>query len=143
MNRAALLLLLLATFPACRPATEKDTAPERTPVAEAPSPSPEESRELTGRMWVRTDPSAPVGEMRAFLPDGTLLMDSCWGTYRLVHWRQSGQTLTWNEDGMDIQAEIVSLTAQELHLRLNLVDGPQDQRYEPATVPFTCPDMPR
>lgn len=143
MNRAAVLLLLLATLPACRPATEEDTAAERTPVAEAPSPSPEASPELTGRMWVRTDPSAPLGEMRAFLPDGTLLMDSCWEAYRLVHWRQSGQTLTWDEDGMEIRAEIVSLTAEELHLRLNLVDGPQDQRYQPATVPFTCPDMPR
>lgn len=142
MRRIAFLLLLL-TLPACRPAEEENSSPERTPTAEAPSPSPEASRELTGRMWVRTDPAAPVGDMRAFLSDGTLLMDSCWETYRLVHWRQSGQTLTWDEDGMEIQAEIVSLTEQELHLRLNLVDGPKDQRYQPATVPFTCPDMQR
>lgn len=138
MNRAVLLLLLLATLPACRPA-EEAPAPAATP----PPATSEASPELTEKIWIRTDPAAPVGEMRSFLPDGTLLMDSCWETYRLVRWSQSGQTLTWDEDGMEIRAEIVSLTAQELHLRLNLVDGPKDERYQPATVPFTCPDMPR
>lgn len=141
MKRAA-LLLLLAVLPACRPA-EEAPAPEAAPAMEAPSPASDSPPELTGTLWIRTDPSAPVGEMRAFLPDGTLLMDSCWETYRLIRWSQSGQTLTWDEEGMEIQAEIVSLSDQELHLRLNLVDGPKDERYQPATVPFTCPDMPR
>ncbi len=140
MKRTAVLLLLAATLPGCRPAAEE---PPPSETAQSAVPAPAASPELTDRIWIRTDPSAPVGEMRAFLTDGSLLMDSCWETYRLVRWSQTGDTLVWDEDGAEIKAEIVSLTAQELHLRLSLVDGPKDERYQPATVPFTCPDMAR
>jgi len=48
--------------------------------------------------------------------------------------------VVWNEDGMDIKADIVTLTADELVL--NIV-GIGEERYTPATVPYVCPDVPK
>src|SRR5262245_13035977 len=38
---------------------------------------------LTSRVWARADAIGPPGVMRVFLPNGTLVIDSCWETYRL------------------------------------------------------------
>jgi hypothetical protein len=51
--------------------------------------------------------------------------------------------VTWNEDGMDITAAIVTLTADELVLSLKLRGGDVEEHYTPATVPYVCPDMPK
>lgn len=138
------LILLTAGLAGCR-APEAPAAPEPAPApaaAAAPSPAPEDP--LTQTVWVRADQPDLPGGMRIFLPNGTLVTDSCWETYRLVSWERTGdQALRWNEDGKDIEAEVVSLSAQELTLRLKLIDGPHEERYQAATVPFTCPDMPR
>jgi len=40
---------------------------------------------------------------------------------------------------MPIEAEIVSLTADELVLKSPV----GEQRFRPADVPFVCPDMPK
>jgi hypothetical protein len=82
--------------------------------------------------------------MKIFLSDGTMVQDSCWETHRLSNWTMSGDTgLTWNEDGMDIPATIVSVSSTELHLQLTLGSDKVDERYVAATVPYTCPDMPK
>ena len=36
------------------------------------------------RVWVQAEPSDMPGQMRIFLSDGTLVMDSCWEVYRLA-----------------------------------------------------------
>ena len=100
---------------------------------------------LTDRVWVRepVDDDLP-GVMRIFLGDGTLVMDSCWETHRLAPWTQVSDTaIRWNEDGMDIDAEIVSLTDSELVLKLALGADTVEERYRPASVPYLCPDMPK
>ena len=125
-------LLLLALIPllGCQPA-----APP-APVAAAPS--------FTGKVWVQTDSDLP-GVMRVFFADGTLVMDSCWETYRLAQWRQVSEgSLVIVEDGQEIPTEILDAPANELRLRLTLVGGEKkDETYRPAKVPFVCPDMPR
>jgi hypothetical protein len=63
---------------------------------------------LLNKVWVRTDadPALP-GPMQIFLGDGTLVSDSCWETYRLSKWTQvSGTSISWEEDGMTIDADI-------------------------------------
>jgi hypothetical protein len=50
---------------------------------------------------------------------------------------------SWNEDGMDIAAEIVSVSAESLVLSLKLGNDAIEERYSAAGVPFVCPDMPR
>jgi hypothetical protein len=99
---------------------------------------------LVGTVWTATDATAPPGALRIFLPDGTLVMDSCFETYRLAAWRVIGdRRIEWREDGATIPAEVASLTPEALHLRLHLVAEVRDEHYRRAATPFICPDMPR
>lgn len=100
---------------------------------------------LTDRIWVRSDDNSGLpGAMQLFLSDGTLLTNSCWETYRISSWQMtSDATLIWNEDGTDIPAEIIELNEAELILALDLASETLVQHFEPAPVPYVCPDMPR
>ena len=98
---------------------------------------------LLNKVWVRTDadPSLP-GPMQIFLADGTLVSDSCWETSRLYKWQQDTDTaISWDEDGMTINADIASVSDTELVLNLKLGKDIQEQRFAVATVPYVCPDM--
>ncbi|MBD8064225.1 hypothetical protein IC608_01880 [Devosia sp. PTR5] len=100
---------------------------------------------LVNKVWVRTDDSSGMpGSMQIFLPDGTLVTDSCWETYRLSRWEQVSDTaISWDEDGITINADIASLTDSELVLSLKLGSEVQEQHFAPATVPYLCPDIPK
>ncbi len=100
---------------------------------------------FTNRVWTRAAGEDELpGVMRVFLSDGTLVQDSCWETYRLSAWSFTSETgLTWNEDGVDIAAEIVSVTDAELTLSLQLRGGAVVETYVAADVPYVCPDLPR
>ena len=98
---------------------------------------------LLNKVWIRADAdAAQPGPMQIFLGDGTLVSDSCWETYRLSKWQQVSETsISWEEDGMTINADIASVSATELVLNLKLGSEVQEQRYTTATVPYVCPDM--
>jgi len=98
---------------------------------------------LLDRVWVRADADANLpGPMQIFLEDGTLVTDSCWETYRLSKWQQvSDSAISWEEDGMTINADIASISPTELVLNLKLGKDIQEQRFVIATVPYVCPDM--
>lgn len=99
---------------------------------------------FTNRVWTKADSGELPGVVRIFLSDGTLVQDSCWETHRLSQWKMvSDSQLVWNEDGIDIRADIVTLGANELVLALNLPGGAVQERYVSATVPDACPDMPK
>jgi len=99
---------------------------------------------LENRVWVRSDTPDLPGSLKIFLSDGTLVSDSCWETHRFSEWTKTSDTgLSWDEDGMPISAQIVSLTGEELVLALQLGSDTVEERYVPATVPYVCPDMPR
>jgi hypothetical protein len=99
---------------------------------------------FAGKLWMSTDASASPGTLQVFLPNGTLLMDSCGETYRLAHWQSiDDRHIAWQEDAARIEAEITELTDDRLQLRLRLVNELKEQTYRLATVPFVCPDMPR
>lgn len=101
-------------------------------------------RSFTNRVWVKTETGDLPGVMKIFLTDGTLVQDSCWETHRLSDWTMTGDTgLSWNEDGMDIAASIVSVSSTALHLQLQLGNDTVDEHYVAATVPYVCPDMPK
>ncbi len=120
-------------------------APAMAQKTEPPAEESEahEDNLLLNRVWVRQDGSdALPGAMHIFLADGTLVSDSCWETYRLSNWQQlSDREIAWDEDGMTINADIASLTSDELVLTLKLVGGLEEQRFAPASVPYLCPDM--
>ena len=104
-----------------------------------------EGTDLTNKVWVKAgDEAALPGVIKIFLSDGTLVQDSCWETHRLSPWQMTdARSLTWNEDGMDIKADIVTLTASELVLSLKLKGGDVEEHYQPADVPYVCPDIPK
>ncbi|MCS6759651.1 MAG: hypothetical protein MO852_12395 [Candidatus Devosia euplotis] len=92
-------------------------------------------------MRVDTDQALP-GPMQIFLADGTLVTDSCWETYRLSKWEQvSDSAISWDEDGMTINADIANLIDTELVLNLKLGGDMLEQRFTTADVPYVCPDM--
>lgn len=123
------------------------TLPASAHDAEAPEDATDEAGEnenpLLNKVWIRADADAALpGPMQIFLGDGTLVSDSCWETYRLSKWQQvSDSAISWDEDGMTINADITSVSATELVLNLKLGSDVQEQRYITATVPYVCPDM--
>jgi len=116
-------------------------AQESDPSAEEGEPGADNP--LLNRVWVRQGASdALPGVMHIFLSDGTMVSDSCWETYRLSNWQQVSDTeISWEEDGMTINADIASLTSDELVLSLKLMGGVEEQRFTPANAPYVCPDM--
>lgn len=101
-------------------------------------------RSFSNRVWVKSDTGDPPGVMRIFLSDGTLVQDSCWETHRLSQWQMTSPTgLTWNEDGIDIAAEIVSVSSSDLVLSVKLGNEAAEERYTAAAAPYVCPDMPK
>ena len=141
MTSKAALFALLAMWgvgSSALPAFAEDAPTESTIATKSSRPG------LTDRVWTRAEDSGLPGVMKIFLSDGTLVQDSCWETHRLSPWELvSDNALKWNEDGMDINAEIVSLSDAELVLSLKLVGGVQEEKYVAATVPYACPDMPK
>lgn len=141
-TKAAILALMsvwgvgaCATLPAI--AQDTDTAADATDdVGDSENP-------LLNKVWVRADADASLpGPMQIFLGDGTLVSDSCWETYRLSKWQQvSDSAISWDEDGMTINADIASISDTELVLNLKLGSEVQEQRFVTATVPYVCPDM--
>ncbi len=100
--------------------------------------------QFVGKAWLSTDAGASPGTLRIFLPDGTLLMDSCGETYRMARWRAIDERrLEWTEDTARIETQITVLTDDELQLRLLLVGGVKNETYRLAKVPYVCPDLPR
>ena len=96
---------------------------------------------FVGKTWLSTDSSAPRGTIRIFLPDGTLLMDSCGETYRLARWTSiDASRIAWDEDGARIEADVSQAGADVLELRLQLKSEEKIERYRLAQVPYVCPD---
>ena len=92
-----------------------------------------------GRVWRATDRGVPLGSMMIFLPDRTLLMDSCFETYRVSKWGVAGDRIRWLEDTVPLEAEVVTPSADELILKI----AGREQRFMALTEPYTCPDMPK
>ncbi len=145
MTSKAALLALLTLWGVGAAVPVPAWADETSSASEQSDADGDSSDSLTNRVWVKAgDDAALPGVIKIFLSDGTLVQDSCWETHRLSAWQQSGANqVSWNEDGMDIKADIVTLTADELVLSLKLKGGDVEERYAPATVPYVCPDMPK
>jgi hypothetical protein len=114
----------------------------RSPSADRQTrPASPEAQPFVAKTWMSTDRSAAAGTLRIFLPDGTLLMDSCGETYRLARWRAIDERLIeWQEDTARIEAEVSQVSADQLQLRLQLVGELKEENYRLAQGPFMCPD---
>ena len=119
--------------------------PERAGRMAAEGQSTTASRDgqpaFVGTVWIATDAATPPGTPRIFLPDGTMVMDSCGETYRLARWESIDRDrITWQEDGARIEAAIAQATPDALHLRLRLRNEVRQENYRPAHVPYVCAD---
>lgn len=103
---------------------------------------PDAADRLVNRVWMQEQADRP-GVIRTFLSDGTLLIDSCWETFRLERWHRDGDSVVWTEDTAEIRADIVSLTDAELVLDLQLTGGVERRSLVAAKVPYLCPDVPK
>lgn len=99
---------------------------------------------VENRVWLSEDADAAPGTLRAFLSDGTLVMTSCGEVYRLAPWRWvEGSTLVWEEDGVNVRAEVAMAGRGEMALVIDLPDGPLTRSFRAAQAPVVCPDLPR
>ena len=130
---AGLLTLALA---ACN-----GSAPTPPPAPAAPTEAVAAYPAFAGRIWIRTTPGAARGSLLVFLPDRTLLIDSCFEPYRLSKWDGDSERIRWIEDSIPVEAE-VSMPRKDL-LILHIAGQDRDRSFVAASVPYVCPDMPR
>jgi hypothetical protein len=139
----ASISIALCTLCAC-------SGPSSPPQAATQTPAPEAATEtvtiplngaFVGRAWIATTPGSARGTLIVFLPDRTLLMDSCFETYRLTKWGAARGRLRWLEDTVPLEAEVSMPRPNELTLHIVGQDRPQT--YVEASVPYLCPDMPK
>jgi hypothetical protein len=140
------VLVTVALFGAAACSKQESAAQTAAP---APPPSSQTADELgqpadprfIGKVWASTTPGHARGSLMIFLPDRSLLMDSCFETYRISQWGAEGDRIRWIEDTIPIEATISMPNDNEL--RLQLAGQDRVQSYVTATVPYVCPDMPR
>ena len=104
-------------------------SPSAPPVTQAPAAP----ATFVDRIWVVSE-SAPVsqGDVRVFLPDGTLVMISAHGTPTFGRWRQVDGKLTITEEGLDYATDILELTPDVLRIRMHSPGDPVDITFAPA-----------
>ena len=115
-----------------------DPAPPPAAAAAA-SPEPADPA-FVGKVWISTTQGAPLGTMMIFMPDRTLVMDSCFETYRLSQWGVAGERIRWLEDTIPIEAAVEMPRPHQLILKVAGRDD--EQSITLANVPYVCPDMP-
>ena len=116
-------------------------APVAPPVTATQASDQPADPPYVGKVWVSTTPGHSLGTMLIFLPDRTLVMDSCFETYRLAKWGIAGSNIRWLEDTIPVEATIEMPRPNQLLVRVAGQD--RTQSYTSANVPYSCPDMPR
>lgn len=134
----ALCALCACSGPAAPPqgATPSPPAGASTEAADPPL-----NGAFVGRAWISTTPGSARGSMIIFLPDRTLLMDSCFETFRLMKWGVARGRIRWLEDIVPLEADVAMPSRNELTLQI--VGQDRLQTYVAASAPYVCPDMPR
>ena len=97
---------------------------------------------FVGKIWMTATYGQPRGSIRIFLPDKTLLIDSCFETFRIVEWGViSENTIRWREDTVPVEAQYELPTPDRLILRIAGVE--EQQTYVAASAPYVCPETSR
>jgi hypothetical protein len=143
---ALMIVTALASTACSKPPAPAPAAQTPPPAAEPSTPTTDELGQpadprFIGKIWVSTTPGHARGSILIFLPDRSLLMDSCFETYRISQWGAAGDRIRWIEDTIPIEATLSMVSDKEL--RLQVAGQDNTQSYVSATVPFVCPDMPK
>jgi hypothetical protein len=121
-------------------------APAAAPAASPPATGEEELGQpsdprFIGKIWVSTTLGSSRGSLMIFLPNRTLLMDSCFETYRISKWGAAGDRIRWIEEAIPIQATLSM--PDENNLRLHISGQDRVLSYVAQNDPYVCPDMPK
>ncbi len=138
---ASLTMLALCACGGSQAPSQPAAAQSQSPTGPASGVAEPANPAFIGRIWRSSMPGNPLGSILIFLPDRTLLMDSCFETFRVSKWGVAGNRIRWLEDTVPIEAEVITPSPNELTLRIPGHD--RDQTYIAMTDPWTCPDMPR
>jgi hypothetical protein len=130
------LMILLSACSRERPAAVVPATSEPAQQTQLPADGA-----FVGTVWISTTFGRPLGSMMIFMPDRTLVMDSCFETYRLSKWGVVQDRIRWLEDTIPIEASVELPNPNQLTLR---IAGRDDaQTFVKASIPYVCPDMPR
>jgi hypothetical protein len=135
------MLALCACGGGSPPPSPAPAAQPQSPTGAAPGNDEPANPGFIGRIWRASGSGKPLGSILIFLPDRTLLMDSCFETFRVSQWGVAGNRIRWVEDSIPIEAEVITPSANEL--TLHMAGTNHDQTYVAMTDPWTCPDMPK
>jgi len=122
--------------------------PAASPGASQTAAQPQEAKQqrdepadpsFIGRVWISTTQGSARGSIMIFLPDRSLLIDSCFETFRISKWGVAGDHIRWIEDTIPIEAKVTVIGKDEMQLE---IPG-HVQSFVAAPVPYTCPDVPR
>ena len=117
---------------------QKACPPAPPPIAASADALPA----FVGAVWVATTPGKARGSILVFLPDKSVLIDSCFEGFRVAEWGiVSENRIRWREDTVPIEAEYSQTSPDVLQLKTVGSDAPNS--YVRATVPYICPDMPK
>lgn len=138
LRYVCLILAGLSVLGACsQPAPPPAPAPAAT-VAEGEDALPS----FVGTVWVSTTSGHARGSILVFLPDKTVLRDSCFETFRVSKWGIISPTrIRWIEDSIPIEAEWSQPSRDELIFEP--VGTGRRESYVSISVPYVCPSMPR
>ena len=135
---APVALLLLC---ACNQQSSSPAAAQ-TPPAPVITDEGEELPAFVGQIWVSITPGHARGTILVFLPNKSMLRDSCFETFRVSEWGIISDTrIRWREEMVPIEAEYSQPTAHELILKP--VGTNRQENYVSISVPYVCPSMPR
>lgn len=137
----AMKAILIASMFALAACGRASNAPAPAAAESASQRDEPPNKDFIGRVWIATTPGVARGAMLIFLPDRSLVMDSCFETYRISKWGVAGDNIRWIEDTIPIEAKVTLAGPNELTLRIAGQD--RDQTYVAASPPYLCPDMPR
>lgn len=129
----------LSLVAACsQPAPPPAPPPPTTATAEGEDALPS----FVGTIWVSTTSGHARGSILVFLPDKSVLRDSCFETFRVSKWGIISPTrIRWIEDTIPIEAEWSQPSKDELILEP--VGTGRRESYVSISVPYVCPSMPR
>ena len=141
LQLASLAMLALCACGGSQAPAQPVASQPQSPTGAAPGNDEPANPAFIGRIWRASGPGKPLGSILIFLPDRTLLMDSCFETFRVSQWGVAGNRIRWVEDTIPIEAEVITPSPNELTLRM--AGTGRDQTYVAMTDPWTCPDMPK
>lgn len=136
---AALSIFGLAGCESRSGGSGQQPASSATQATSGTESEPQELPPFVGKVWLSITRGDAPGTIIVFLPNKTVLRDSCYETYRVAQWGIISDTrIRWVEDLFPIEAEWSQPSVHELVLKP--VGTGRQETYVEISVPYVCPE---